>query len=185
MISSLRRPTRSDRYPLGITAEMLPIANVASASPAIPGPWPSASDDEQRHQRHPQAERRPARREVRQQRGPIRPLPQRHPHRHRRLGLCCRCRQRRVPQADEHHGRRDQQRDAVDDERRAQPESHGRAPSTGPPTEPSRNDVENIPATRPRASVGMIRIIKPSAETKNIVDPIPPSDRNSSSCQYV
>ena len=59
------------------------------------------------------------------------------------------------------------------------------APNTGPPTEPSRNDVENIPATRPRASSGLIRIIKPNAETKNIVDPIPPSERYSSSCQYV
>ena len=56
-------------------------------------------------------------------------------------------------------------------------------PNTGPKTEPSRNDVENMPATRPRAFSGLIRIINPSAETKNIVDPTPPNDRNSSSCQ--
>lgn len=42
-----------------------------------------------------------------------------------------------------------------------------------------------MPATRPRASSGLTRIISPSAETKNIVEPTPPSDRNSSSCQYV
>ena len=42
-ISSMRRPTRSDRYPLGITADTLPIANVASASPAIPAPRCSTS----------------------------------------------------------------------------------------------------------------------------------------------
>ena len=56
-------------------------------------------------------------------------------------------------------------------------------PTTGPATEPTRKALENIPATRPRASCGLIRIIRPSAETKNIVDPTPPSDRNSSNCQ--
>ena len=42
-----------------------------------------------------------------------------------------------------------------------------------------------MPATRPRASGGEIRIIRPSDDTVNIADPRPPSDRKSSSCQYV
>ena len=42
MISSVRRPTRSERYPLGNTAETLPIANVANASPAMPAPCPGS-----------------------------------------------------------------------------------------------------------------------------------------------
>src|SRR5581483_8419241 len=42
-ISSVRRPTRSDTYPLGITADTLPTANVANATPASRGPWPSTS----------------------------------------------------------------------------------------------------------------------------------------------
>ena len=60
-----------------------------------------------------------------------------------------------------------------------------RLPTTGPATEPTRNALENIPATFPRALCGLIRIISPSAEMKNIVDPTPPSERNNSSCQYV
>lgn len=60
-----------------------------------------------------------------------------------------------------------------------------RLPTTGPATEPTRNAPENIPATRPRASCGLIRIIRASAETKNIVEPIPPSARKNNSCQYV
>ena len=60
-----------------------------------------------------------------------------------------------------------------------------RLPSTGPPTDPTRNPVENSPATRPRASGGEIRIINASDDTENIAEPRPPSDRNSSSCQYV
>ena len=40
---SLRLPMRSDRYPLGITAETLPTANVASARPATRGPRSSTS----------------------------------------------------------------------------------------------------------------------------------------------
>ena len=85
-ISSLRRPTRSDRYPLGITAETLPIANVASASPAMPGAAAQHLDDEQRHQRDAQAERRPARREVREQCRAVGAVAQRRSHRDRRLG---------------------------------------------------------------------------------------------------
>ena len=55
----------------------------------------------------------------------------------------------------------------------------------GPPTEPTMNPDENSPATRPRASAGEIRIIRPSDDTVNIADPTPPSDRKSNSCQYV
>ena len=58
-----------------------------------------------------------------------------------------------------------------------------RLPSTGPPTEPSRKPDENSPATRPRAFGGEMRIIRPSEDTVNIAEPIPPSDRNISSCQ--
>ena len=67
----------------------------------------------------------------------------------------------------------------------AKPRPTVRLPSTGPPTEPMRNPDENRPATRPRASGGEIRIIRPSDDTVNMADPSPPSDRNSSSCQYV
>ncbi len=42
-INSFRRPSRSDRYPLGMTTEMLPTANAVSATPAAPGPRPSTS----------------------------------------------------------------------------------------------------------------------------------------------
>ncbi len=42
-----------------------------------------------------------------------------------------------------------------------------------------------MPDTRPRRSGGAIRISSPSADTVNMVEPIPPSDRNSRSCQYV
>jgi hypothetical protein len=65
----------------------------------------------------------------------------------------------------------------------ARPRPAVRLPISGPATEPTRNALENMPATRPRASFGLIRIISPSAETKNIVEPIPPSERNTSSCQ--
>src|ERR1700737_1796907 len=43
MIKSVRRPIRSDRYPLGTTAETLPIANVSNASPAMLAPRPKTS----------------------------------------------------------------------------------------------------------------------------------------------
>jgi hypothetical protein len=52
-----------------------------------------------------------------------------------------------------------------------------RLPTSGPATEPIRNEVTNNPATRPRASAGLIRIIRPNAEMKNIVDPMPPIAR--------
>ena len=42
-MSRVRRPMRSDRYPLGIVAATLPIAKVASASPATRGPRISTS----------------------------------------------------------------------------------------------------------------------------------------------
>ena len=58
-----------------------------------------------------------------------------------------------------------------------------RLPRIGPPTEPTRNALENNPATRPRASDGEIRIIRPSDDTENIAEPKPPSERNTSSCQ--
>ncbi len=58
-----------------------------------------------------------------------------------------------------------------------------RLPSTGPPTEPTRKAEENMPATRPRAFGGEIRIIRLSDETVNIAEPKPPSERNTSSCQ--
>lgn len=65
----------------------------------------------------------------------------------------------------------------------ASPNPAVRLPNTGPPIEPSRNAVVNIPAMRPRESAGLIRIISPSEEMKNIVEPIPPIARNSSNCQ--
>ena len=58
-----------------------------------------------------------------------------------------------------------------------------RLPISGPPTMPTRNEVANRPAARPRASGGLIRIIRPSAEMKNIVDPMPPIARNTNSSQ--
>jgi hypothetical protein len=60
-----------------------------------------------------------------------------------------------------------------------------RLPSTGPPTDPTRNADVNMPATRPRALVGEILIIRPSDDTVNMAEPSPPRDRNTSSCQYV
>src|ERR1700758_5005464 len=42
-MSSVRRPARSDRYPLGITAETFPTANVANANPAMLAPRPNTS----------------------------------------------------------------------------------------------------------------------------------------------
>jgi hypothetical protein len=65
----------------------------------------------------------------------------------------------------------------------ARPRPAVRLPTSGPATDPTKNALENIPATLPRALCGLIRIISPSAETKNIVEPLPPSERNTSSCQ--
>ena len=42
-----------------------------------------------------------------------------------------------------------------------------------------------MPAIRPRASAGLMWIIRPNAETKNIVDPMPLRARKNSNCQYV
>ncbi len=56
-------------------------------------------------------------------------------------------------------------------------------PTSGPVTLPSRKLVAHSPVERPRSAGGVIRTSRASAETVNIVDPIPPSDRNSSNCQ--
>ena len=63
------------------------------------------------------------------------------------------------------------------------PQPAVRLPTAGPPTAPIMNEVVNMPAIRPRASTGLMWIISPNAETKNIVDPMPLRTRNSSSCQ--
>ena len=57
-----------------------------------------------------------------------------------------------------------------------------RLPITGPPTAPSMKDVLNTPAIRPRASGGLMWIISPNADTKNIVDPMPLTARHTSNC---
>ena len=54
-------------------------------------------------------------------------------------------------------------------------------PAVQPP--PIMKALENRPATRPRASNGDNRIISARDDTVNMVDPAPPRDRNSSSCQ--
>ena len=56
-------------------------------------------------------------------------------------------------------------------------------PRTGPPIVPIRKLVAYSPETRPRFSGGEIRISRPSAETVNMVDPMPPRPRNTSNCQ--
>ncbi len=48
---------------------------------------------------------------------------------------------------------------------------------------PMRNPAEKKPDTRPRMSLGAIRISKAIAEMLNIVDPMPPRPRKISSCQ--
>src|SRR6476660_5828477 len=67
----------------------------------------------------------------------------------------------------------------------ANPRPAVKLPITGQVTEPTRNAEVNSPATRPRASGGEIRILRPNDDKENIADPRPPSERNSSSCQYV
>ena len=57
-------------------------------------------------------------------------------------------------------------------------------PSTGPAMLPSRNPVAHSPVARPRSSGGASRTSRAIEDTVNIVEPIPDSDRNSSSCQY-
>ena len=56
-------------------------------------------------------------------------------------------------------------------------------PTSGPTTLPSRNPVAHIPEARPRMRAGASRMSSDSADTVNIVEPIPPSPRSRSSCQ--
>ena len=49
---------------------------------------------------------------------------------------------------------------------------------------PSRNPVAHSPDARPRISAGAKRTSIDTDATVNIVEPMPPSDRNTSSCQY-
>src|SRR5271168_1574980 len=44
LINRVRRPIRSDRWPLGITTTRLPSANIPSTKPVIRGPRPNTSE---------------------------------------------------------------------------------------------------------------------------------------------
>lgn len=62
--------------------------------------------------------------------------------------------------------------------------SPARAPPTsGPLTEPIRKLVDHRPDTRPRCSGGEMRITSASDDTVNIVEPMPPTERKTRSCQ--
>ena len=54
---------------------------------------------------------------------------------------------------------------------------------TGPMTPPMRKALPYIDETRPRMLGGASRTSSAIAETVNIVEPMPPSERKMSSCQ--
>src|SRR2546423_14705608 len=56
-------------------------------------------------------------------------------------------------------------------------------PNNGPLTLPSRKLLDHRLVDRPRSRGGGSRINSAAAETGNMVDPIPPRDRSTSSCQ--
>jgi hypothetical protein len=56
-------------------------------------------------------------------------------------------------------------------------------PTNGPATLPVRNPVLHRPEARPRSSAGVSRMSSAIAETVNMVEPMPPSDRKIRSCQ--
>ena len=65
----------------------------------------------------------------------------------------------------------------------ATPNSASVPPNTGPTMLPIMNIAPYSADTRPRMCLGAMRISKPIADTVNITDPMPPSERNTSSCQ--
>ncbi|SHV75446.1 Uncharacterised protein [Mycobacteroides abscessus subsp. abscessus] len=56
-------------------------------------------------------------------------------------------------------------------------------PNAGPATIPSKKLEPYNPWARPRISSGAMRTSSAAADTVNMVEPTPPTERNTSSCQ--